>query len=160
MSYYYSNYITELSVNDLSKSLNENMKNNRNFDHLVKMKKLNMDIVFEDSNFLNSFDKTIKEIEKKIIFSSPLDNTSLTNLEDLCKVDFKLFIELESFKNYPDLTEGQARKLSILKKEVEIDHSNEQMIYINTCLINSKNFLNSGDNAPLENDLFYINVLS
>jgi len=144
----------------MSKSLNENMKSNRNFDHLMKMKKLNMEIVFEDSNFLNSFEKTIKEIEKKITFSSPLDNTSLTNEEELCKVDLKLFMKLESFKNYPDLTEGQMRKLSMIKKEVEIDHSNDQMLYINTCLINSKNFLNSGDNAPLENDLFYINVLS
>ena len=160
MSYYYSNYITELSVNDLSKNLNENMKQNRNFDHLIKLKKLQMEIILEDSNFLNSFEKTIEEIEKNIMTDCPVIDNNLINEEELCNVNLNLFMKMENFANYPDLTEVQMRRLSMLKKEIDTNNSKEQTSYINACLSNTMNYLNSGDNVPLENDEFYLDVLN
>ena len=156
MSYYYSNYITELSVQDLSKNLNENMKENRNFDHYNKLKDLKMDVIFEEDNFLGSFEKTIKQLEDKITICSDLTDD---NNENLCNVDYKIFIKFENFDNFPDLTEIQIRKYNILKNEINLTKSNDQMDYVRRCLFNTQNYLRSSENALYENDEFYIKIL-
>lgn len=160
MSYYYSNYITELSVHDLSKNMNENMKKNRNFEYYIKMKKLPIEVVFEDSDFLTSFEKTIKEFENKLIYKSHgiIELNTMTD-ENLCYPDFKTFMKVENFDNYPDLTEGQIKKLSMLKKEIDNSKTEHQKAYIKECLINAKKIIQEGDKATLDNDQFYINVL-
>lgn len=158
MSYYYSNYITELSVQDLSKNLNENMKENRNFDHYNKLKDLKMDVIFEEDNFLGSFEKTIKQLEDKITICYDLTSSDDNN-ENLCNVDYKIFIKYENFDNFPDLTEIQIRKYNILKNEINLTKSNDQMDYVRRCLFNTQNYLRSSENALYEDDEFYIKIL-
>ena len=132
------------------------MKENRNFDHYNKLKDLKMDVIFEEDNFLGSFEKTIKQLEDKITICSDLTDD---NNENLCNVDYKIFIKFENFDNFPDLTEIQIRKYNILKNEINLTKSNDQMDYVRRCLFNTQNYLRSSENALYENDEFYIKIL-
>lgn len=158
MSYYYSNYITELSVQDLSKNLNERMKENRNLEHYKKIQELPVKLVFEGSNFLSSFEKTLKQLENKITTGEELINLN-NNDDDPCNVNYQIMIKNENFDNFPDLTELQIRKYNIFKNEINRTKSKDQMDYARLCLINTKIYLESNENAPFENDNFFLNVL-
>ena len=68
-------------------------------------------------------------------------------------------IKNENFDNFPDLTELQIRKYNIFKNEINRTKSKDQMDYARLCLINTKIYLESNENAPFENDNFFLNVL-
>ena len=161
MSYYYSNYITELSVQDLSKNLNERMRENRNFDHYNQINKLSADIVYEDSSFFTSFEKTINEIDERLVILNgykPITDTDGTVKDgNECNVGYKNFAKNENFDNFPDLTRAQIRKLNILKKELDLTETINLANYINKSLHATNDYIKS-NTACLINDEFYINV--
>jgi hypothetical protein len=159
MSYYYSNYISDLAAHDLSKDLNQKLHKGRNLEKIYQSQRVKKKVKLDDDGYFKAFERTIQQLEEKLKYENSSHSMELEKFNGQCLPNYKNVILMESFANFPDLTPKQIIRLNLLINEANLENASFQIEYFYRIINNTYRFLEYPKGTFSHSDLLYINPL-